>query len=181
MTQDEIIAMAEEVYGKCEWSEAALMRLESFAKLVAAHEREACKGSRRTLDGSSKRNRKSNQSKGTTMIEAMKQARQVIWRYRHETPLGNQPHMIAREADEAIERIDQAIAEAEKQEPVAWHESGAFGNRTTHKDWALANGWRPLYNHPQPKREWVGLTAEDWENLEGCEEMRKYLTGLKQL
>jgi hypothetical protein len=42
MTQDDIIAMAEEVYGKCEWPEAALMRLEAFAELVAAHEREAC-------------------------------------------------------------------------------------------------------------------------------------------
>ena len=30
-------------------------------------------------------------------------------------------------------------------EPVAWHEPGAYGNVTTHKDWALANGWEPLY------------------------------------
>jgi hypothetical protein len=35
--------------------------------------------------------------------------------------------------------------QAEKQEPVAWHEPGAYGNVTTHKDWALANGWLPLY------------------------------------
>ncbi len=51
--------------------------------------------------------------------EAMKLARQIIWRYRHETPLGNQPHMIAHEADEAIERIDQALAKQEQSEPVA--------------------------------------------------------------
>jgi len=38
--------------------------------------------------------------------------------------------------------------EAEKQEPVAWHEPGAYGNVTTHKDWALANGWEPLYVAP---------------------------------
>ena len=31
-------------------------------------------------------------------------------------------------------------------EPVAWHEPGAYGNVTTHKDWALANGWEPLYS-----------------------------------
>jgi hypothetical protein len=31
------------------------------------------------------------------------------------------------------------------EEPVAWHEPGAYGNVTTHKDWALANGWEPLY------------------------------------
>jgi hypothetical protein len=32
-----------------------------------------------------------------------------------------------------------------EEEPVAWHEPGAYGNVTTHKDWALANGWEPLY------------------------------------
>jgi hypothetical protein len=32
-----------------------------------------------------------------------------------------------------------------KHEPVAWHEPGAYGNVTSHKDWALANGWEPLY------------------------------------
>jgi len=37
--------------------------------------------------------------------------------------------------------------------PVAWHEPGAYGNVTTHKDWALANGWLPLYAAP---REWLG-------------------------
>ena len=31
------------------------------------------------------------------------------------------------------------------QAPVAWHEPGSYGNVTTHKDWALANGWEPLY------------------------------------
>jgi hypothetical protein len=46
----------------------------------------------------------------------------------------------------------------ERQEPVAWHEPGAYGNVTTHKDWALANGWEPLYAAP---REWVVLTDEE--------------------
>jgi len=32
-----------------------------------------------------------------------------------------------------------------RHEVVAWHEPGAYGNVTTHKDWALANGWEPLY------------------------------------
>ena len=36
-------------------------------------------------------------------------------------------------------------AEQQEQEPVAWHEPEAYGNVTTHKDWALANGWEPLY------------------------------------
>ena len=55
----------------------------------------------------------------TTQTEALKLARQLLWRYRHETPIGNQPHMICHEVDEAFERIDEALAQPE-QEPVAW-------------------------------------------------------------
>ena len=51
----------------------------------------------------------------------------------------------AQRALQYVHQQIQAIAEAEKQEPVAWHEPGAYGNVTTHKDWALANGWLPLY------------------------------------
>ena len=108
------------------------------------------------------------------MIEAMKQARQIIWRYRHETPLGNQPHMIAHEADEAIERIDQAIAEAEKhevfQEPIGWLDEDSQMAEFMHKDLKAEHDKRgsftpkmfpiPVYTHP-PKREWVGLTDEE--------------------
>jgi hypothetical protein len=36
MTQDEIIEMATQVYGKCDWHESALLHLERFANLVAA-------------------------------------------------------------------------------------------------------------------------------------------------
>lgn len=36
MKQDEIIEMATQVYGKCDWHESALSHLESFANLVAA-------------------------------------------------------------------------------------------------------------------------------------------------
>ena len=42
MTEDEIIKMAEQVYGKCDWHDSALVHLEQFAKLVAEKEREAC-------------------------------------------------------------------------------------------------------------------------------------------
>jgi len=42
MTQDEIIEMAEKVYGNCYWHEPAWLRLVAFAKLVADKEREAC-------------------------------------------------------------------------------------------------------------------------------------------
>ena len=60
--------------------------------------------------------------------------------------------------DTSQERVDETAKR--KHEPVAWHEPGAYGNVTTHKDWALANGWEPLYAAP-PKREWVGLTDEE--------------------
>ena len=35
MTKQEIIEMAEKVYGKCDWHDSALAHLEQFAKLVA--------------------------------------------------------------------------------------------------------------------------------------------------
>jgi hypothetical protein len=41
MTQ-EIIEMATQVYGECDWHKSALLHLEAFANLVAAKEREAC-------------------------------------------------------------------------------------------------------------------------------------------
>jgi hypothetical protein len=34
MTQDEIIEMATQVYGECDWHKSALLRLEAFVKLV---------------------------------------------------------------------------------------------------------------------------------------------------
>ena len=42
MTQDEILEMATQVYGECDWHESALLHLERFANFVAAKEREAC-------------------------------------------------------------------------------------------------------------------------------------------
>jgi len=45
----------------------------------------------------------------------------------------------------ALAAIREALAEQDKQEPVAWHEPNAYGNVTTHKKWAEENGWLPLY------------------------------------
>jgi hypothetical protein len=53
-------------------------------------------------------------------------------------------------SDISQERVDETAKR--KHEPVAWHEPGAYGNVTTYKDWALANGWLPLYAAP---REWL--------------------------
>jgi hypothetical protein len=78
----------------------------------------------------------------------------------------------------AITSIRQAIADAEKQEPVAsaWMHKGEMVNAfpwppndprgcDEDKYWK-GKGYtaEPLYTHPQPaqpKREWVGLTDED--------------------
>ena len=51
--------------------------------------------------------------------EALKLADKVISRYRNETPIGNQPHMICHIADEALAAIREVLADP-VQEPVAW-------------------------------------------------------------
>jgi type I site-specific restriction endonuclease len=64
------------------------------------------------------------------------------------------------------EQLEAAVAEQhKKQEPVAWlHKETALLRKETNKpkgaDWD-ADHWNPLYTHPQPKREWVGLTDEE--------------------
>ena len=42
MTNEELLEIAEKVYGDCNWHDSALAHLEQFAKLVAEKEREAC-------------------------------------------------------------------------------------------------------------------------------------------
>jgi hypothetical protein len=72
----------------------------------------------------------------------------------------------------AVHFLEQAIAEAEKQEPVAWRE--VAGKTTHYYDYNEDGRGEPLYAAPQPdlarvgevgvwgdKREWVGLTSEE--------------------
>jgi hypothetical protein len=42
MNDKELIELAEQVYGKCDWHPPALMHLKQLAQLVAQREREAC-------------------------------------------------------------------------------------------------------------------------------------------
>jgi len=55
----------------------------------------------------------------------------------------------------------------EKQEPVAWrHDMGEENGGWEYFEQASCDDCQPLYTHPQPKREWVGLTDDDeldWE------------------
>ena len=46
----------------------------------------------------------------TLTREKARQVLDLISRYRKETPLGHQPHMIAHKADEAIETLRTALA-----------------------------------------------------------------------
>jgi hypothetical protein len=95
-------------------------------------------------------------------IDAMKQALDFLeW-------FSGDDHSIRpkHKAPEIAAALRQAIAEAEKQEPVAFRntETGEFcTGGFLRKDWAK---WQPLYTAP---RKWVGLTddeedeiAEDW-------------------
>jgi uncharacterized protein YqcC (DUF446 family) len=78
------------------------------------------------------------------------------------------------EKEKAITSLRQAIAEAEKQEPVAWRNAairvgedlcsvGPFGyyDMTAEQwlDWALSVV--TVHANPQPKCEWVGLTVDE--------------------
>jgi len=68
--------------------------------------------------------------------------------------------------------LEQAIAEAEKQEPVGditlWTVKGHLRNHDFDYYGNLPDGTHLLYTHP-PKREWVGLTPEEavqtWEGI----------------
>ena len=94
-------------------------------------------------------------------IEAMKQAREVI-------ELGDDASLAQRYA--VLTNIDQAIAEAEKQEPVAW-------NTGVPPMWPQQKGGETFivsYEDPQPKREWVGLTLEEiWDSTHGLTRIQK--------
>jgi len=73
---------------------------------------------------------------------------------------------VGRMCHDASKALRQAIAEAEKQEPVAWMEGESI---YWHEDnglneWIRKNG-TPLYTHPQ-QRTWVGLTYEDMVSLQ---------------
>ena len=76
-----------------------------------------------------------------------------------------------KKTDLFVNQMDDAIADAEKQEPVAWlfqnEETGLTECVDTQQvEWGFEKNnprWQkiaPLYTHP-PKREWVGLTDQE--------------------
>ena len=100
------------------------------------------------------------------MIEAMKQALEAFEALQSH---GDIAILVTPEREFNFARISkelrQAIAEAEKQEPVMGVEvkriaSGGFIGNVWWIHENLQEGVFHLYTHPQPKREWVGLTDE---------------------
>ena len=87
------------------------------------------------------------------MIEAMKQALEALKGYRRETN------------EAAITALRQAIEQAEKQEPVALQMDVIVVNLV--REGINKHRARELAEHfikhttPQPRREWVGLTEDD--------------------
>jgi len=86
-------------------------------------------------------------------IEAMKQALEIL-----ESAIDQLAKPYSTQAQYAITPLFQAIAKAEKQEPVAWYrdEDGIRIYYET-KVW---DDCTPLYTTPQ-QRTWVGLTDEE--------------------
>ena len=83
-------------------------------------------------------------------IEAMKQALKVL-EYPGPSWIDGRQTVIT--------SLRQAIQEVE-QEPVGWYDC-------KHQDFSRVQrvGWEAIYTHPQPKREWVGLTDDEHYEL----------------
>ena len=105
-------------------------------------------------------------------IEAMKQMVEALEAYQHNGSV--------QLFDEAITTGRQAIAEAEKEKPVAWRNAAirigeelssvgpnGYYDMTAQQwiDWAMEQEPKGKTSLPQPKHEWVGLTDEEINKL----------------
>jgi len=97
------------------------------------------------------------------MIEAMKQALEAL-----EDIFGKNKVDVG-----AINSLRQAIAEAEKIEPVAWQDT-----RKTWVDVPLRNVLKEKRMTHPPKREWVGLTDVEIGKVCGFGQFTSYSTQL---
>jgi hypothetical protein len=99
----------------------------------------------------------------------------LMTRYRTETPLGHQPHMISHKADEAIETLRARLSEPEPEPLEYWNAVEGWVNLDEvrqHFDSVSCGtiykkpgkGRQPLYHAP-PQREWQGLTDEEIRKL----------------
>jgi hypothetical protein len=101
--------------------------------------------------------------------EAMKQALEAL-EYVKQTY--DEQGLVSLGTNTAIIDLRQAIAEAEKQEPVAWWVPKAeqFCLQNPSGERPFAKAWEPLYTTPQ-QRTWVGLTDQEIKDGESKEEL----------
>ena len=105
-------------------------------------------------------------------IEAMKQALEALElaRSTHDVMLLSDPpqkawkyHNVDWKLLGAVNHLGQAIAEAEKQEPVAYMNPDDLCADTAFRWCAIDEFTRPVYTSP-PQRQWVGLTDEELDH-----------------
>jgi hypothetical protein len=120
----------------------------------------------------------------TLTREEAQQVLDLMTRYRTETPLGHQPHMISHKADEAIETLRARLSAPEHWSdcavhsepaypagecdcglvPVAWadkHDIEREGHDFYVNRQQPAKNGVPLYTAPPQRKEWQGLTDEE--------------------
>ena len=97
--------------------------------------------------------------------EVMQMALDVVQRYSKETPLGNQPHMIAQVAYECIEALRTALAKP-SWEPVAW---GILNTRPTEKQPLMM----VMLDEPEPSHLVVPLYTAPPQHESTCAECDK--------
>ena len=110
-------------------------------------------------------------------IEAMRLALKAL--EQHGTPLLNYEDAYAA----SLTSLRQAIEAAEKQEPAAWItvDGEGFRIRFSPPPTNVPLGWDALYLHPQPKREWVGLTDEEMRQAANAMDAEPLAEGWKEL
>ena len=117
------------------------------------------------------------------MIEAMKQALEALESERDKYVEWGDEDGAPEDVYEAITSLCQAIEQAEKQEPVAYQntqekcrietvpaQGGLLPTMQEGKDFTIT--------HPQPQREWVGLTDEEIAKVCGFGQFTSYSTQL---
>ena len=97
-------------------------------------------------------------------IDAMKLALEaLIWEWGDEPPelIGHAITAIKQALAEHAMRETQRIGQEIEQEPVAW-----WNDTGTHIDLNVSGRGAPLYTAPPQRKPWVGLTDEEFHDLQ---------------
>jgi hypothetical protein len=106
------------------------------------------------------------------MIEVLKQMQEALREYHYYTIDAGLPNQsMLNKGYAAYQAGKQAIAELESQKPIAYVnvENRRLEFATDYVKWDTPTTIKldkiPLYTHP-PQRTWVGLTDDDWKEIE---------------